>query len=88
MLHMVEFACNATRAIGFEHKPVEANFGFTHEERADMLFYMRTSLIVSQDATERLRQLREVHAFVRSGLELHKDEMQERSEPSKALHFV
>ena len=44
-----------------------------------MLFSMRPSILVSQDATERLRLLQEVHTLVRSVLQLHKDEMQART---------
>jgi hypothetical protein len=29
MLPQVEFAYNATRAVGIEHAPFEANFGFS-----------------------------------------------------------
>jgi hypothetical protein len=67
---------------------LEANFGFSLEEPVDMLFNMRPSIPVSQDASERLRLLREAHAMVRSLLQLHKDEMQARSEPSTIPHFV
>jgi hypothetical protein len=49
---------------------------------------MRPSIPVSQDATERLRLLHDVHTLVRSVLQLHKDEMQARIEPSTAPHFV
>jgi hypothetical protein len=47
----LEFAYNASRAHGIEHTPFEANFGFSHEEPLDMLFSMRPSIPVSQDAT-------------------------------------
>jgi hypothetical protein len=47
----VEFAYNASRALGIEHTPFEANFGFSIEEPHDLLFRMRPSIIVSQDAT-------------------------------------
>jgi hypothetical protein len=53
-----------------------------------MLFNMRPSFPVPQDATERLKLLRELHANVSWVLQLHKDEMQPRSEPSKAPQFV
>jgi hypothetical protein len=49
---------------------------------------MRPSIPVSQDATERLRMLQEIHTMVRSVLQLHKDEMQARTEPSTTPHFV
>jgi hypothetical protein len=88
ILPQVEFACNASRALGIEHTPFEASFGFAHEEPLHLMFSMRPSIPVSQDASERLRQLHEVHALVRSVLRLHKDEMQVRSEPSVAPHFV
>jgi hypothetical protein len=53
-----------------------------------MLFSMRPSFPISQDATYRLRVLQEVHTLVRSVLQLHKDEMQARREPSTAPHFA
>jgi hypothetical protein len=53
-----------------------------------MLFSMRPSIPVSQDATERLRLLHEVHTLVRSVLHLHKDDMQARTKPSTAPHFA
>jgi hypothetical protein len=31
-LPQVEFAYNTSRALGIEHTPFEANFGFSHEE--------------------------------------------------------
>jgi hypothetical protein len=37
---------------------------------------MRLSIPISQDASERLKVLHEMHIVVRSVLELHKDEMQ------------
>jgi hypothetical protein len=49
---------------------------------------MRPSSPVSQDASERLRMLQEVHALVRSMLQLHKDEMQARLKPSTTLQFA
>jgi hypothetical protein len=88
LLPQVEFAYNASRALGIEHTPFEANFGFSHEEPPDMLFNMRPSIPVSQDATQRLRLLRDVHTLVRSVLQLHKDDMQARTEPSTAPHFA
>jgi hypothetical protein len=74
-LHQVEFAYNASRALGFQHTTLEANFGFFSEE----LFIMRPSIPVSQDASERLKLLQEVHAMVRHVLRLHKDDMQART---------
>jgi hypothetical protein len=47
----VEFAYNASRALGIEHTPFEANFGFSPEEPLDLLFSMRPSIPISQDAT-------------------------------------
>jgi hypothetical protein len=88
MLPQVEFAYNASRALGIEHTPFEANFLFSHEEPPYLLFRMRPSTKVSQDAIERLRLLQEVHTLVRSVLQLHKDEVQARTEPSTAPHFV
>jgi transposase InsO family protein len=84
----VELAYNASRALEIEHTPFEANFGFSSEEPPDLLFSMRPSIPVSQDATERLRLLHDVHTMVRSVLQLHKDEMQAHTEPSTAPHFA
>jgi hypothetical protein len=88
LLPQVEFAYSASRALGIEHTPFEANFGFSPEEPPDLLFSMRPLISVSQDATERLRLLQEVHTLVRSVLQLHKDEMQARTEPSTAPQFA
>ena len=55
LLPQVEFAYNASRALGIEHTPFEANFGFSLEEAPDLMFSMRPSIPVSQDATYRLR---------------------------------
>jgi hypothetical protein len=41
MLPQVEFAYNTTCALGIEHTPLEANFGFSSEEPLDLLFIMR-----------------------------------------------
>jgi hypothetical protein len=49
---------------------------------------MRPSISLSQDASKRLRLLQDVHNLVRFVLQLHKDEMHERSEASIAPHFV
>jgi hypothetical protein len=84
----VQFAYNASLALGIEHTPFEANFGFSPEEPPDLLFIMRPSIPISQDATERLKLLQEVHTLVRSVLRLHKDEMQARTEPSTTPHFA
>jgi hypothetical protein len=84
----VEFAYTASRALGIEHTPFEANFRFSPEEPPDLLFSMQPSIPVSQDAIERLRLLQEVHTMVRSVLQLHKDEMQARTKLSTAPHFV
>jgi hypothetical protein len=62
----VEFAYNATRALGIQNTPFEANFGFSPEEPLDMLFSTRPSIPVSQDALERLTWSHEVHALVAS----------------------
>jgi hypothetical protein len=61
----VEFAFNATRALGMEHTSFEAKFGFSHEEPLDLLFNMQPSIPVLQDASKRLILLKEVHAQVR-----------------------
>jgi hypothetical protein len=69
LLPQVKFAYNASRALGIEHTPFEANFGFSIlEEPPDLLFSMRPSIPVSQDATEQLQLLQEVHTLVRSML--------------------
>jgi putative transposase len=47
----VESAYSASRALGIEHTPFEANFGFSLEEPPDLLFSMRPSIPFSQDAT-------------------------------------
>jgi hypothetical protein len=65
LLPQVEFAYNASRALGIEHTPFEANFGFSLEEPPHLLFSMRLSIPVSQYASERLRLLHEVHAMIR-----------------------
>jgi hypothetical protein len=88
LLPQVEFAYNASRALGIEHTPFEANFGFSPEEPPDMMFSMRPSIPVSQNATDRLRLLQEVHTLVRYVLQLHKDNMQARTEPSTTPHFI
>jgi hypothetical protein len=88
MLPQVEFAYNASRALGIEHTPFEANFEFSHKEPSDLLFSMRPSISVSQEASERLRLTYEVLAMVRIMLQLHNDDMQTRTEPSTAPHFV
>jgi putative transposase len=51
LLPQREFAYNASRALGIEHTPFEANFGFSPEEPSDLLFNMRPSISLSQDAT-------------------------------------
>jgi hypothetical protein len=84
----VEFAYNATRALGIGHTPFEANLSFSPEEPLDMLFSMRLSIPVSQDATERLKLLYELPTLVSSVFLLHDDEMQARLEPSTAPHFI
>jgi hypothetical protein len=61
--------------LDLEHTPFEANFGFSHEEPPYMLFNMRPSIPVSQDAKERLRVLQEIQTMVRYVLQLHKDHM-------------
>jgi hypothetical protein len=66
LLPQVEFAYNVFRALGVEHTPFEANFGFSLEEPPNLLFIIRPSIPISQDALERLRLLQEVHALVSS----------------------
>jgi hypothetical protein len=53
--------------------PFEANLGFTPEVPPDMLFMMRPSIPISQDATDRLQRLREVHTLGRSVFMLQND---------------
>jgi hypothetical protein len=84
MLPEVEFAHNASRALGVEHTRFEANFGFSLEEPPGMLFNVRPSIRVSQDATLRLKLLYELHALVHSVFKLHKNEMHDRSKRSTA----
>jgi hypothetical protein len=55
VLPQVEFAYNASRALGFEHTPFEANFGFSHEKAHDILFSMRPEIPILQDLSKRLR---------------------------------
>jgi hypothetical protein len=88
MLPQVEFAYNATRALGIEHTPFEANVGFSLEEPLDLLFNMQPSIPISQDAIEQLKLLQGVYALVHSVLQPHRDEMQARSESSTTPHFV
>jgi hypothetical protein len=52
-----------------------------------MLFSMRPSIPLSQDASDRLKLLKQVHTMVRYVL-LRKHEIHERSEPSTVAHFV
>jgi hypothetical protein len=63
MLPQVEFAYNATRALGIEHTPFEAYFGFSPKEPPHMLFDMRPSILVSEEATERSRLLHELYVL-------------------------
>jgi hypothetical protein len=79
LLPQVEFAYKAFRALGIDHTPFEANFGFSQKEPPDLQFSTRPSFPVSQDATERIRLLQEVHTMVRSVLQLHKNEIQART---------
>jgi putative transposase len=43
LLPQVECAYNASRALGIEHTPFEANFGFSAEEPPDLLLRHRTA---------------------------------------------
>jgi hypothetical protein len=88
ILPHVDFAYNATKALGIEHSLFEANCGFSHDEVSDMMFSMRPSIPVSQDASQRLKLLQVLHAMVRTVYQVHTDKMQARSKPSTALHFV
>jgi hypothetical protein len=67
MLPQVKFAY-ASRALGFEHIPFDANFGCSHEELHDLMLSIRPSIPASQDTSKRLGLLHEVHALVRSVL--------------------
>jgi hypothetical protein len=51
ILPQVEFVYNASRALGIKHTPFEAHFGFSHEEPPYLLFSMRPSISLSQDAS-------------------------------------
>jgi hypothetical protein len=64
MSPQVEFAYNATRALGIEHTPFEANFGFSLEEAPGMVFGMPLSIAASQDTTQRSKSVRELHTLV------------------------
>jgi hypothetical protein len=44
MWPQVKFSYNAIRALGTEHTPFEANFGFSLEEPSGMLLNMRPSI--------------------------------------------
>jgi hypothetical protein len=79
MLPQVEFAYNVARALGIDHTPFESKFGSSFEEPLYLLSIMRPSILGSQYATERLRLLHGLHPFVRSVLQLHKDEIQART---------
>jgi hypothetical protein len=50
MLSQTEFAYNATRALGIEHTPFEADLGVSLEELHDFLISMCSSFPDSQDA--------------------------------------
>jgi transposase InsO family protein len=73
MLPQVELAYNAFRALGIKHSPFEASIGFSLEEPPHLLFNMRPSISLSQDASERLKLSHDVHTHVRFVLQLHKD---------------
>jgi hypothetical protein len=88
VLPQMEFAYIASRALGIEHTPFVANFGLSHGEPPHLVFDMRPSISLLQYASKRLELLHDVHTLVRSVLQLHKDEMHERSEPSTTPHFV
>jgi putative transposase len=79
MLPQLEFAYNASRELGIEHTPFEANFGFSPEEPPHLLFNMQPSISLSQDASERLKLLHDIYTTqVRLVLQLDKNEMHER----------
>jgi hypothetical protein len=84
----VELAYNASRALGIEHTLFEDYFGLSPEEPLDLLFSMRPSISLPLDASERLKSLHDVHTFVRSVLQLQKDEMHAHYDPSTTPHFV
>jgi hypothetical protein len=50
MLPLVEFAYNATRPLGIEHTPFEANFGFSPKEPPYMSFCMWPSVRIKGHA--------------------------------------
>jgi hypothetical protein len=91
LLPKVELVYNATRALGIEHTPFETNFGFSHEEPPNLLFNMRPSIPISQDASQWLKRVHEVHTLVRSVLQLHKLRyklVQNRRQPHKSLEEI
>jgi hypothetical protein len=67
LLPQVELAYNAFRALGIEHTPFEANFGFFPEEPLDILFSM-TFYLTFAIRVARLKLLRDVYTLVRSVL--------------------
>jgi hypothetical protein len=88
MLPLMEFAYNATRGLGIERTPFEANSGFSHEEPSHILFSMRPWIPVSQDAYDRFKLLHELHAIVRSVLHMRNDDMLARSKQPIAPHHA
>jgi hypothetical protein len=57
-------------------QPLSGKFWlFLHRSHLTCFFNMRPSIPDSQDAKKRLKLVYEVHALVRTVLELHKDEM-------------
>jgi hypothetical protein len=54
----MEFAYNASRALGIEHTPFEANYCFSVEEPPDLLLPIRSSIPVFVAAHERLHYSR------------------------------
>jgi hypothetical protein len=81
-LPKVEFAYNASRALGIKHTPFEASYGFSPKEPPEcrtLLLPMRPSIPISRAVEERLQQLRKKHELLTFMLRVHKDDVQARS---------
>jgi hypothetical protein len=72
-LPFIDFAFNASRAMGIEHTPFEANVAFSLEEHNYVLLPIRLSIYVSMVAQDRLPLLREYDDLVTNAIRLHKE---------------
>ena len=72
---MMEFSYNSSKALGIEHAPFEAVYGYVPETPPDLLFPMRPTIPLSVDAQMKIKQMRDVHTLVRSILAVHKKEL-------------